>query len=146
MSWIQNKNLLHQHAGFSSWALFVHFSSKNELLDTIYLDIKKEYFIAAQKNINFESWVMNILHQWAFQGVKYYVEQPNKFIFMKKFLNSPHLARVTQEVIQKESKAALDLFDAWKRQGCIKDIDNGLIVCLLTNATYGLIESHSLLL
>jgi AcrR family transcriptional regulator len=35
------------NAGFSSGALFVHFKTKNELLDTLYLNIKKEYFLHA---------------------------------------------------------------------------------------------------
>ena len=44
--WFENTstNSICEKAWFSSGALFVHFKTKNDLLDYLYVDIKKKYF------------------------------------------------------------------------------------------------------
>lgn len=53
-------NAICKHAGFSAGTLFVHFETKNDLLDSIYLEIKKEYFQAAAAGIDIYSQDMEV--------------------------------------------------------------------------------------
>ena len=127
-------------AGFSSWALFVHFKTKNDLLDFIYLDIKREYFEAANCSLEDKEDIIDIMETAMLQGAQYYLKNPDRFIFIKRFINSPHLSRLAQEEVDKELAPMYNLLNTGKAQGIINDLPNDLIFGLITGAYYGLIE------
>lgn len=43
---------------------------------------------------------------------------------MKRFIHSPHLSRIAQEEIKRESVPIIAFFTAGKKRGIVKDIPN----------------------
>lgn len=127
-------------AGFSSGALFVHFKTKNDLLDYIYLDIKKHYFEAARNIIRLSDDIFYIFEESMLAGAKYYTSNPENFTFMKRFLNSPHISRITQDEIQYEMRLTTELLQQAKSQKIVIDLKNELIFKMLTWAYYEYIQ------
>lgn len=128
-------------AGFSSGALFVHFKTKNDLLDFIYLDIKQQYFDLIDKSeIETSGNFFTISAQHLYLWVQFYVKNPLKFRFIKRFINSPHLSKAIQKKIDAEMKPLFDALEYEKKQWNIKDIDTKLLISLITWAFYEMID------
>jgi len=127
-------------AWFSSAALFVHFKTKNDLLDYLYSSIKKEFFFAANKDIDMQGDILDIMKKNLFQWTQFYLKNYEKFIFIKRFMNSPHVSRITQQEIEQEMKPIFEILEFWKKQGKIIDRDNAMLFSLVTGTFYSLVE------
>lgn len=127
-------------AGFSSGALFVHFKTKNELLDFLYLDIKKQYFHTVFDNLDLKLDFNIYLDQVTQKSIEYYMNDFDKFIFIDRFWNSPHIWRIAKEEISQEMHAFYTVFDEWKKQGIIIDQDNSLLLSMTSWVFHSLIK------
>jgi len=106
----------------------------------LYLNIKREYFDAANRELEGVKGIMNIMETAMLQWAQYYLKNPDNFIFIKRFINSPHLSRLAKEEVDKELAPMYELLDAGKAQWLINDLPNDLIFGIITGAYYGLIE------
>jgi hypothetical protein len=76
--------------------------------------------------------IFSIARDIMFQGWEYYYKNPEKFFFIKKFLNSSHLSRIAKQEVEKELQPIFDFYDAGKKQDRIIDIDNKLLFDMVT--------------
>lgn len=104
-------------AGFSSWALFVHFKTKNDLLDYLYVDIKKKYyqyvFTDISETYSPEDQLRNILKV----SFDFYLKNYDEYMFLKRFSSSVHISRIAQEEVDVEWTQFYSLYNKWVEQG-----------------------------
>ena len=127
-------------AGFSSAALFVHFKTKNDLLDHIYMCIKKENFLYANTWLKKYTDVFETAGDIMLQGAQYYKKNPEKFFFMKRFMNSSHISRIAHSEIEKEMQGMQTLLNIGKAEEKVIALENDLIYQIIAGAIYNLIE------
>lgn len=123
--------------GISSGALFVHFNTKQDLIDELYLNIKEKSFgkfnslldtkKSAKRNIRLLSKVM----------IKYFLDNFDEFMFLDIIENDP---QVSEKTMQKGLEAYKDIMistQEWIDDGVLKQIDSILIQGII----WGMIRS-----
>ena len=92
--------------GIASGTLFVHFKTKQELIDTLYLNIKKEAMNGLEDLINpkvsVEKNIKNVLKKL----IEHYTKHYHEFIFMELVENDP---QVSKKAIQKAQKLYINI-------------------------------------
>ena len=76
-------------AGVASGTLFVHFKSKQELIDTIYISIKKNAFSDLNNNMPDDSSVELQIKNGSRKIIEYFLNNYNEFIFLGLVDNDP---------------------------------------------------------
>lgn len=128
------------HAWFSSWALFVHFKTKNELLDYIYVSVKKDYFHSTFDTINTNKNLENILVELLEKSFEYYLNDYDKFMFVDRFANSHHISRIAHQEIKSEMNAFIDILNRWKKEGLFIDAPNDILLTIISSTFHGLVK------
>jgi hypothetical protein len=91
--------------------LFVHFKTKNELLDYIYVTVKKDYFHYTFDTIDNNKSLEEILIELLEKSFEYYLNDYDKFIFVDRFANSHHISRIAHQEIKNEMNAFIDILN-----------------------------------
>ena len=127
--WFENTSTasICSDAGYSSGAIFFHFKTKNELLDQLYISIKKksaEYIIEnLEKDLIVDTKVREILRLW----FEYYLNNYEEFVFMKSFAESKHISRIAKAEVNKEVTIFYEMLDEWKASWLFIDEDSSFI-------------------
>jgi hypothetical protein len=74
------------------------------------------------------------------QGAQYYKKNPEKFFFMKRFMNSSHISRIAHSEIEKEMQGMQTLLNIGKAEEKVIALENDLIYQIIAGAIYNLIE------
>ena len=85
-------------AGIASGTLFVHFKSKQELIDTIYLSIKKNAFSDLNENMPNDSSVELQIKNGSRKIIEYFLNNYNEFIFLGLVDNDPMVSEDARAV------------------------------------------------
>ena len=127
-------------AGFSSGALFVHFKTKNELLDSIYVDIKKKYFSNIFDWLDSNLEISEKFREIMRKSFDFYLKNYESYTFVKNFSNSLHISRVAREEVELEMEAFASVYEEWKEKGIFNDWDFGLILSAISWMFYSMVE------
>lgn len=117
----------------ASWTLFVHFKTKQELIDNIYIQIKSQSSLLFEKyfdlNKNLETNIKTI--SWKY--IEYFIENYDEFLFLEMVEKGPLISDIAIELWQKEYEDSLQYLQKWIQDGIIKNIDLRLIHDLTWN-------------
>lgn len=106
-------------AGVGTGTLFLYFKSKDELVNTLYLEIKKEmqvhHQVFADKSLAFREQLNIFWHGVVGWGLT----NPNKFKFMMQFKNSPYLSQLTIEEVAEEHQFVKEVIAQAINEGLI---------------------------
>lgn len=127
-------------AGFSSGALFVHFKTKNDLLDFLYIDIKKNYFNYVFNNIYSEDDLELLFTEILKKSFEYYLNDFDKFIFVDRFANSHHISRIAKQEVASDMNAFIELLNKWKEQWLFINESNDVLLVILSATFHGLVK------
>lgn len=133
-------NQITKKVGIASGTLFVHFPTKQDLIDTLYLQIKKNAFsklnnsfdptLQAEKNVKLVSKTL----------IEHFLKNYNEFIFMGLVENDPQVSKKAIEAGRKEYEALSQVFVLWKKQNVLKKIPLPLIQDVLWNILLTIIQ------
>lgn len=127
-------------AGFSSGALFFHFKTKNELLDYIYVDIKKKYFSNIFDWLDDNLEISEKFREIMRKSFDFYLRSYESYTFVKNFSNSLHISRVAREEVELEMEAFASIYEEWKVKGIFNDWDFWLILSAISWMFYSMVE------
>lgn len=140
--WFENTSTtsICKEAGFSSGALFVHFKTKNDLLDYIYTSVKKKYFSFVFSKIDQKLNPKKKTETIFRESIKYFLDNYEEFIFLKSFANSRHISRIAREEVEAEMTAFTQIFEEGKKQWFFIKEDTELILIWMQWIFYALIQ------
>lgn len=140
--WFENTSTtsICSDAGFSSGALFVHFKTKNELLDYLYVDIKKNYFNDVFINLDNYSKPENKMKSIMEKSFNYYLNNYEAYAFMKNFANSVHISRIAKEKIELELKEFYKIHEEGRKKGIFINEDFEFVWAAIGGIFYSLVE------
>lgn len=140
--WFENTSTasICEDAWYTSWAMFFHFKTKNELLDQLYISIKKkssEYIIRnISDDLSVDDKVREILKLW----FNYYLNNYEEFVFMKSFSESKHISRIAKEEIGMELNMFYKMLDDWKSKWLFISEDSNFIHTWINWMVYYFVE------
>lgn len=128
-NWFDNTSTasIAKSAWFATWTLFVHFSSKNDLLDSMYVSIKKESHTYVFSNLDDTLAVWEKLQQVYTKTFEYYLRNYEKLIFIEQFTNSSHIHRIDMNELGDEMEEYLKILNSAKKEGIVADKNNELL-------------------
>jgi AcrR family transcriptional regulator len=132
-------SLISKEAGVATGTLFFYFSTKEELIDTLYRCIKSEAAQAMCRDFNGEKTALANLRRIGFNAVEWGIENPKKQKFMEQFAHSPLVSTNAHEEGMSQFLFLQNLVKDGICEGTIRDIDPGLLFCMMASSLSGLI-------
>jgi len=123
-------------AGVAEGTLFVHFKTKQELIDTLYIQMKRQAFAKLGKVFNPELSAEHNFKAMAKHTIEHFLKNYNQFIFMGLVEIDP---QVSKKALEAGASVYIDIsqaFEQWKKDGKLRDLDNefiGAIILSLMN-------------
>jgi len=134
-----------QHAGVGTGTLFLYFKSKDEMINTIYLEVKAEIAREIGKGI---------MNQTSFRGklkliwiimVRWALQNHEKFLFVEHFSHSPFINNITKEQAIGGFRFIFDLIGEGVKNEVFGEYDDEYVFALLNshiNGTIGYILAN----
>lgn len=117
----------------ASWTLFVHFKTKQELIDNIYIQIKSQSSLLFEKYFDLNKNLETNIKIISWKYIEYFIENYDEFLFLEMVEKGPLISDVAIELWEKEYEDSLQYLQKWIQDGIIKNIDLRLIHDLTWN-------------
>ncbi|MFA5222282.1 MAG: TetR/AcrR family transcriptional regulator [Methanoregula sp.] len=132
-------SLISKEAGVATGTLFFYFTTKEELIDTLYRRIKSEAAQVMCRDVNPEKTALAKLRRIGFNAVEWGIQNPAKQKFMEQFAHSPFVSTNAHEEGMSHFLFLQDIVKDGIRVGTIRTIDPGLLFCMMASSLSGLI-------
>ena len=124
-------SLIIKKSGVASGTIYHHFKSKEDLIDTLYSELKKEMGNAIVHNINEQlSYKEKFFLIWK-NLFRFYTENPKKFEFLEDYANSPFVRKEIKEINQRHYQAAIDFISSGVEMGILRNLPTDLLINLI---------------
>jgi len=119
-----------QKSNAAAGTIYHHFKNKEELIDTLYNELREEMGKAIVANIgqhlNYkEKFYLIWKNLFAF-----YIENPTKFEFLEDYANSPLIRKEIKEINQRHYQLAIDFIESGIQLGVLRNIPVKIIINL----------------
>lgn len=129
-------------ANVSPATIYVYFENKEDLLNQLYLMVKRELSEAMlagyDDSLSVEAGFKLI---WE-NSCRYMLAQPTRFAFSEQFANSPLVNRVSREEGSGYYQPVFSVFERGKREGIFKDISLDLSIAFFYAPLMLLVKQH----
>ncbi|WP_440946029.1 TetR/AcrR family transcriptional regulator [Methanosarcina sp. T3] len=117
-------------AGVATGTLFNYFPTKEDLINSLYFEVKGELSQAMGKDIEAESTFQDKLRKIWSNLVKWGVDNQEEFLFVGQFCSSPYITKFTRDEVMKEYVFLHKLVDEGIRAGEIRDFSAELTIAM----------------
>ena len=131
-------SLISREAGVATGTLFFYFPTKEELIDTLYRQVKGEAGAALKAGVEREPTVKQKLCRVWENAIAWAAENPDKYRFMEQFAHSPFVSSTAHEEGMSHFLFLLELIREGIREGIIRDYDPALLCSILATSLSGL--------
>jgi AcrR family transcriptional regulator len=122
-----------KEAGVATGTLFVYFKSKDELINTLYLEAKHALALYFQEDLPEDAAIKEKLFHFWEKGIDWAVDNQYQFRFFSIFSNSPFISNLTREEAASAFQFTQELVEQAKKEGSILPLDTGLLISLFSN-------------
>ncbi|MDD1686986.1 TetR/AcrR family transcriptional regulator [Methanoregula sp.] len=137
-------SLISKEAGVATGTLFFYFKTKEDLIDTLYRQVKSEAALAMCRGIEKEKTAQAKLQRLGHNAVAWGIQNPAKMKFMEQFAHSPFVSTSAHEEGMSHFLFLKDLVQDGIKKGEIRTVEPMLLFCMMASAFSGLIASASL--
>ncbi|SMD32509.1 transcriptional regulator, TetR family [Reichenbachiella faecimaris] len=127
-------------AGVGTGTLFLYFKSKDELVNSIYMEIKREmmafHLVFADQALSFK----DQLNGFWVDVVSWGISNPDKFKFMMQFKNSPYISQLTVQELQEEHQFVEGVMKQAAKDGVIIDQPFEFLITVFTSQFNAIIQ------
>jgi AcrR family transcriptional regulator len=124
-------SLISREAGVATGTLFFYFATKEELIDTLYRQIKSEAAAALKSGVDREPAMKQKLCRVWENAITWATENPDRFRFMEQFAHSPFVSSTAHDEGMSHFLFLQDLVRDGIREGIIRDYDPVLLCSIL---------------
>ena len=129
-----------KEAGVGTGTLFLYFKSKDELVNALYADVKREMMefhpVFSDQTYSFKQ-QLNLFWQHI---VEWGVQNPEKFKFMMQFKNSPYISQLTVQELQEENQFVEKVMNQAINDGILIDQPFEFLISIFTSQFSAIIQ------
>ncbi len=103
--------LISKEAGVSTGSLFNYFATKEELINSLYFEVKSRLSTCVKGGLDPEASSEEQIKQLWVSFIRCGVNKPEEFLFVAQFSSSPYITKFTREETMKENEFMLDLVE-----------------------------------
>ncbi|WP_439585729.1 TetR/AcrR family transcriptional regulator [Dyadobacter bucti] len=126
-----------KEAGIATGTLFYFFPTKDELIISLYLELKGQAVESINGALAGVKSTKEVIKAYYEESLKWSLRNPNQFSFLAQFSNSPYLKKISGDEISVQIAPVLELFRAAIVDQQIADIDVNLLYSLISNQVFG---------
>jgi AcrR family transcriptional regulator len=120
--------LIIKKSGVASGTIYHHFENKEDLIDTLYSELKKELGNAIISNIEQEMTFKDKFFLLWKNLFEFYIENPKKFEFLEDYSNSPFVRKEIKQISQSYYQAAIDFYESGIKLGILRNLPLNLLI------------------
>jgi len=117
-------------AGVATGTLFNYFPRKEDLINSLYFEVKGDLSYAMGKDIEAESTFQDKLRKIWLNLIRWGVDNQEEFLFVGQFCSSPYITKFTREEVMKEYIFLHKLVDEGIKKGEIRDLPTELTIAM----------------
>jgi AcrR family transcriptional regulator len=126
-----------KEAGIATGTLFYFFPTKDELIISLYLALKRQAADHINEALSGVKATKEVIKTYYVESLKWSLHHPNEFSFLAQFSNSPYLKKIGAEQTSVQIEPVLQLFRAAIAEQQIADLDVALLYALISNQVFG---------
>lgn len=137
--------VISKEAGVATGTLFLYFKSKDELINALYREAKKELAGFFQQDFPTEASIENKLYHFWQKAISWALKNPYQFRFFNMYSHSPFISNLTKEEAASAFQFTQDFVEEAIQAGSIEPIDSELFISLFSaqlTATVGYLTQH----
>jgi AcrR family transcriptional regulator len=119
-----------KEAGVATGTLFNYFPTKEDLINSLYFEVKGNLSYAMGKYIEAESTFQDKLRKIWLNLIRWGVDNQEEFLFVGQFCSSPYITKFTREEVMKEYIFLHKLVDEGIKKGEIRDFSAELTIAM----------------
>jgi AcrR family transcriptional regulator len=124
-----------KEAGIATGTLFNYFPTKEDLINSLYFEVKGDLSRIMGKGIETEIAFQDKLRKLWSNLVKWGVDNQEEFHFVGQFCSSPYITKFTREEVMKEYVFLHDLVNEGIKTGEIRDFSAELTIAMFYQAS-----------
>ena len=126
-----------KEAGIATGTLFYFFPTKDELIVSLYLKLKERAAESINVTLAEVKSTKKIIKTYYEESLNWSLRNPNEFLFLAQFFNSPYLKKIGADKISAQIEPVLQIFNAAIEEHLIADTDVNLLYALISNQVFG---------
>jgi AcrR family transcriptional regulator len=124
-------SLIIKKSGVAAGTIYHHFKNKEDLIDTLYSELKKEMGKAIVQNINEQlNYKEKFFLIWT-NLFTFYLDNPKKFDFLEDYANSPFVKKEIKEINQRHYQSAVDFIISGLEMGILRNLPTDFLINLI---------------
>jgi len=124
-----------KEAGVATGTLFNYFPTKEDLINSLYVEVKGQLSQSMGKEIEAQSTFQDKLRKMWSNLIKWGVDNQDEFLFVGQFCSSPYITKFTREEVIKEYIFLHDLVNEGIKTGVIRDFSSDLTMAMFYQAS-----------
>jgi Transcriptional regulator len=130
--------MISREAGVATGTLFFYFATKEELIDTLYRQIKAEAAAALKNGVDREPDVEAKIKRVGENALAWALSHPDEFRFMEQFAHSPFVSTTAHEEGMSHFLFLDELMQEGIHTGALRECDTWLLCSVLASSFSGL--------
>lgn len=130
--------LISKEAGVSTGSLFNYFATKEELINSLYFEVKHRLGSCVKNGLDSEASSEDQIKQLWASFIRCGVNKPEEFLFVAQFSSSPYITKMTREETMKEYEFMLVLVENVFGKG--KDYSMELSMAIFYQSSRAVVE------
>lgn len=120
--------LIIKRSGAAAGTIYHYFKNKEELIDTLYSELRKEMAHAIIQNIDADiTYKDKFILIWK-NLFTFYLENPKKFEFLEDYANSPFIKKEIKAINKRYYQPAIDFFESGIKLGILRKLPTDLMI------------------
>ena len=124
-----------KEAGIATGTLFNYFPTKEDLINSIYFEVKGQLSQSMGKEIEAQNTFQDKLRKIWSNLIKWGADNQEEFLFVGQFCSSPYITKFTREEVMKEYVFLHDLVNQGLKTGVIRDFSAELTIAMFYQAS-----------
>ncbi|WP_055070450.1 TetR/AcrR family transcriptional regulator [Clostridium massiliamazoniense] len=120
--------------------IYLYFPNKEDIINTLYIDIKTRLAQYILKNYSEERTIKESFLVILHNIVDYFVKYPKEFLFIEQYSNSPLITSNTKEEGIDIFMPVRELFNKAQKEKLIKELPIEMLIILTNGATLSLVK------
>lgn len=120
-----------KEAGVATGTLFNYFPTKEDLINALYFDVKGKLSRSMVTDLRLQNTFHDKFKKIWYNMVEWGLNNPDDFLFVGQFCNSPYITSYTREEVSKEYVFLFDLVREGLANGDIKNYPGALVASML---------------
>ncbi|MGA9189758.1 MAG: TetR/AcrR family transcriptional regulator [Methanosarcina sp.] len=119
-----------KEAGVATGTLFNYFPTKEDLINSLYFEVKDRLSSSMGKEIETESIFQERVRRLWSNSINWGIDNQEEFLFVGQFCSSPYITKYTREEVMKEYIFLHNLVNEGIKTGEIKDFSPELTIAM----------------